>query len=143
MQVSHYLPRALPESLQGLAVMALDLWWSWHHGADRLWRTVDPALWDATQNPWLILETVGDKRLASLAADASLLARLQEQLDAREEHFSAPAWFGSRQAPSFAGNIAYFSMEFGVSEALPIQLSVLTEIFCATRMPLLLTVPWT
>ena len=62
MESKHYLPRLLPEPLQGLATLALDLRWSWHHGADDLWKTVHPSLWEASGNPWLILETVGDER---------------------------------------------------------------------------------
>ena len=120
MQISHYLPRALPESLQGLATLALDLRWSWHHGADDLWRAVDHELWEATENPWLILESVSDRRLSELAADNQLLSALHEQLAARQEHFQVPAWFSSRQEGVFTGQIAYFSMEFGLSESLPI-----------------------
>ena len=48
MQVGHNLPRALPQSLQDLATLALDLRWSRHPGADALWQTVAPELWDAT-----------------------------------------------------------------------------------------------
>ena len=120
MQISHYLPRALPESLQGLATLALDLRWSWHHGADDLWRAVDRELWEVTENPWLILESVSDRRLSELAGDDQFLSDLHEQLTARQEHFQAPAWFYSRQEDVFTGQIAYFSMEFGLSESLPI-----------------------
>jgi len=42
MHITHYLPRALPEPLAGLTTLALDLRWSWHHGTDILWETVDP-----------------------------------------------------------------------------------------------------
>jgi len=120
MQISHYLPRALPEQLQGLATLALDLRWSWHHGADELWRAVDNELWEATANPWLILESVSDQRLSELASDTAFLASLQEQLTSRDEHFQADTWFASQYQDRLGGQIAYFSMEFGLSESLPI-----------------------
>jgi starch phosphorylase len=120
LQSRHYLPRALPDPLRGLAQLALDLRWSWHHGADKLWRAVDPELWEASANPWAILETVGDDRLAALAADAGFLTELEAQLAARSEHFDAEAWFPSRHAGALQGQVAYFSMEFGLSDALPI-----------------------
>jgi starch phosphorylase len=41
-----------------LTTLALDLRWSWHHGTDARWRTIDRELWEATANPWLVLETV-------------------------------------------------------------------------------------
>jgi starch phosphorylase len=63
MQVSHYLPRELPDNLQELANLALDLRWSWHHGTDLLWQAIDADLRGATGNPWLIPESVSDQRL--------------------------------------------------------------------------------
>ena len=120
MQTNHYLPRALPEPLHGLATLALDLRWSWNHGADTLWRQVAPELWEATANPWLILETVSDSRLQALAADAGFIAQLQQQLDARAAHFDEQSWFTETIDGAFSGYIAYFSMEFGICESLPI-----------------------
>ncbi len=83
MQISHYLPRALPEPLEALGALALDLRWNWQHGADELWRAVDLELWDATGNPWLLLESVSDQRLNVLAGDARYLRAPQQQLAAR------------------------------------------------------------
>ncbi|MGD8312833.1 MAG: alpha-glucan family phosphorylase, partial [Gammaproteobacteria bacterium] len=120
MQISHYLPRALPEPLEALATLALDLRWSWHHGADALWRAVAPGMWEATRNPWLILESVSDQRLAGLAGDEQFLRALQEQLDSRAEHYRMQTWFSSGNGRDFSGRIAYFSMEFALTEALPI-----------------------
>jgi len=120
MQSKHYLPRAVPEPLQGLATLATDLRWSWNHGADELWQIVDPELWEATANPWLILESVSDQRLHELANDKPFLSALEQQLTARDEHFASETWFSSEYDDRFTGQIAYFSMEFGLSEALPI-----------------------
>ena len=87
MQINHYLPRPLPDMLQDLATLALDLRWSWNHGADDLWYSVDPDLWTETGNPWLILETVSHQRLAELAGDKTFLEALRQQAAARDEHF--------------------------------------------------------
>ncbi|MBI1195695.1 MAG: alpha-glucan family phosphorylase [Gammaproteobacteria bacterium] len=120
MKSSHYLPRSLPKTLEGLAALALDLRWSWHHGSDALWRQVSPDLWEATHNPWLILETVSNQRLDELAGDKEFLAQLQEQLDSRDAHFAEASWFMQNADGGFEGYIAYFSMEFGICESLPI-----------------------
>ncbi|HZD39779.1 MAG TPA: DUF3417 domain-containing protein, partial [Terriglobales bacterium] len=51
----------LPLDLDGfddLVELALDLRWSWNHAADELWQDLDPALWEATHNPWLIVQTI-------------------------------------------------------------------------------------
>jgi starch phosphorylase len=119
MNLVHYLPRPLPEELDGLAVLALDMRWSWNHSADALWEMVDPEMWRATGNPWLILGSVSQTRLTELAADANFLAELRRQLDVREQYLGESTWFAAAcKAP--VGTIAYFSMEFGLSEALPI-----------------------
>ncbi len=120
MQTNHYLPRALPAPVKGLATLALDLRWSWNHGADALWQQVDSDLWDATANPWLILETVSDRRLQALASDKVFLEKLQKQLDAREAHFGEHSWFSETIGDAIDGYVAYFSMEFGICESLPI-----------------------
>ncbi len=119
MRVARYLPRALPEPLQELTTLALDLRWSWHHGSDALWHSMDSELWEATANPWLVLETVSDARLEALARDRQFLDEMQQQLQMRAAHFGAETWF-QKQAPSFSGYVAYLSMEFGLCEALPI-----------------------
>ena len=40
----------LPRGQEALTELALDLRWSWNHGADALWRRLDPALWDRTHH---------------------------------------------------------------------------------------------
>jgi glycogen phosphorylase len=119
MNLNHYLPRPLPKELRGLAVLALDLRWSWNHAADALWETVDAVMWRATGNPWLILGSVSQVQLAKLAKDPYFLDELRRQLSIREEYLAEPTWFAQAYNSSI-GTIAYFSMEFGLSEALPI-----------------------
>ena len=120
MHVARYLPRDLPEPLQELTMLALDLRWCWHHGTDVLWRAIDRELWEATANPWLILGTVSDQRLETLATDTRFLEELGRQLAARQAHMCAETSFGRQHAEAFQGHVAYFSMEFGLGESLPI-----------------------
>ena len=76
----------------GLIDMALDLRWSWNHAADKLWREVDPELWDRTGNPWLILQTVATDRLRVLAADTSFRKLVEDSMVEHREAVDAPAW---------------------------------------------------
>ena len=46
-----------------LAELALDMHSTWNHGADTLWRQLDPVLWELTHNPWLVLQTVVREQL--------------------------------------------------------------------------------
>ena len=50
----------MPTELDGfdfLAELALDMRWSWSHYGDKLWKQLDPELWELTQNPWVVLQT--------------------------------------------------------------------------------------
>lgn len=103
-----------------LTELALDLRWSFNHSTDKLWERLDPELWDLTHNPWVVLQTVSRERLQSVTTDPdfrNLLAELDRERQTAEQ---PEAWF-QRQHPNPALKaIAYFSMEFMLSEALPI-----------------------
>jgi len=120
MQPVRYLPRPVPEALTGLVDLALDLRWSWNHSADTLWAKVDPELWEATGDPWLILESVSQDRLEQLAKDPQFLAILKTQVSARREYLARHPWFAGVSGREHLATVAYFSMEYGLSEALPI-----------------------
>jgi starch phosphorylase len=120
MNPERYLPRSLPSKLKGLTDLALDLRWKWNHSADVLWQKIDPELWKATNDPWLILESSSRKRLETLAADASFVNELQRQFAYRKAYLSQSSWFDEQYGDDVLGTVAYFSMEFGLSEALPI-----------------------
>lgn len=134
-----YSARTLPDALTGLTTLALDLRWSWFHGHDRLWRSIDPALWAITANPWLLLQKVSDQRLQELASDAEFVCNMRKELAAQHEHLAAETWFSQNVGNTFAGAIAYFSLEFGLSESLPIYsggLGVLAGDFLKTASDL-------
>ena len=116
---SYYLLPPLPQGLEGLAELALDLRWSWNHTADRLWEYIDSDLWNATGNPWLILQTVATSRMKALATDADFRKQTDAYMMRHQKALGAPTWF-EQAYPQMSLNIAYFSMEFGVSEALPL-----------------------
>jgi starch phosphorylase len=118
-QPRYSLPAA-PAPLAGLVDLALDLRWSWSHSADALWAKLAPDLWEVTGNPWHILQTISRTRLEEAAADPAFLALVEHHVSARHEALKARTWFEDKYAATSLGTIAYFSMEFGLSEALPI-----------------------
>lgn len=120
MNPGRYLPRPLPEALEGLATLALDLRGGGDHGAAGLWEAVDAGLWEATGNAWLILESVSGARLEALARDADFVAELERQLAARAAYLAQATWFPTAHGERTLSGIAYLSMEFGLGEALPI-----------------------
>jgi starch phosphorylase len=99
--------------------LALDLNWSWSHSADEIWKRLDPELWQLTENPWLILHSISKRKLDSLA-DGAFHKRVEELLAELNEKNAAPAWFQTVHSDSPLRTVAYFSMEFMLSEALPI-----------------------
>ena len=116
---AYYLIPPLPEGLEGLAEVGLDLRWSWSHATDPLWERLDSELWNLTRNPWLILQSVSSARLKTLAGDADFRKQLNEQVMAHRKNLEQPSWFAETHAV-VPLTVAYFSMEFGLSEALPI-----------------------
>jgi len=113
-------PSAPPEGLGPLAELALDLRWSWNHGADEVWRRLDPTLWQLTQNPWVVLQTASRERLERVLAEPGFRGKVDALLRARQEAERSPAWFQQAHPQSALTCAAYFSMEFMLSEALPI-----------------------
>jgi glycogen phosphorylase len=114
------LDRALPPLLARLRDLAGDLRWTWSHTADSLWRTVDPVIWERSENPWAILQNTSTERLAQLAEDAAFLDELRALDAARERYLRSPGWFGATHLDRPLRRVAYFCMEFGLAEALPL-----------------------
>ncbi len=110
----------LPSELEPLRVLALDLRWSWNHTADALWERVEPRLWRHTRNPWLILQMVSRERLQRLASDPDFLQRLADLQREQKEADARPGWFQAQGYAGRLGLVAYFCMEYGLSEALPL-----------------------
>jgi len=102
-----------------LTQLALDLSWSWSHSADEIWKRLDPELWELTANPWLILQSVSRQKLDSLA-EGPFHDQVQRLLADLNEKNAAPAWFQRTHPSSPLRTVAYFSMEYMLSEALPI-----------------------
>lgn len=108
------------EGIDALAELALNLHWSWNHGTDQLWRRLDSALWESTQNPWIILQTVSKEKIEAALAESAFHQRLDDVLHQNRESYSSDAWFQKKHPNTALTLAAYFSMEFMLSEALPI-----------------------
>ncbi|HET6384848.1 MAG TPA: alpha-glucan family phosphorylase [Armatimonadota bacterium] len=120
---SSLIHRRLPiefEGFESLADLALDVRWSWNHGGDEMWRQLHPELWDSTQNPWLVLQMSSRDHLQRHLSDPAFRKQLDDLLQAKKQAAEAPSWFGEAHAGAALGAVAYFSMEFMLSEALPI-----------------------
>lgn len=111
----------LPQSLTRLQELAYNMRWAWDQETIALFRRLDPDLWHATeQNPVWMLGLVSQERLRSAAEDPAFIAHLNRVCEAFDLYMKAEnTWFekqyNGRETPPV---IAYFSMEFGLAEAL-------------------------
>lgn len=115
--------RTLPADVDGfeaLNELALDLRWSWNHAADEVWQQLDPVLWELTHNPCIVLQTVSRDQLQRVLADSVFRRHVDELVQSRRQAAKTAAWFQQEHPQSPLSHIAYFSMEFMLSEALPI-----------------------
>ena len=122
-RVSHPIYSLLPTEIEGfdsLMELALDMRWSWNHSTDKVWRLLDPVLWELTQNPWVVIQTVSREKLECVLADPGFRKNIDDLLEVKRREEEKPAWFQTNHIQDTLSCIAYFSMEFMLSEALPI-----------------------
>ncbi len=108
------------EGFDSLAELALDMHLYWNHSADEVWRQLDPALWELTYNPWVVLQTISRDGLTRALADPVFRKKVDELLRDKRHEEETPAWFQQNYSQTPLTCVAYFSMEFMLSEALPI-----------------------
>jgi starch phosphorylase len=120
---SHPLYGLLPADVEGfdsMVELALDMRWAWNHATDEVWRQLDPALWDLTHHPCDVLQTVSRDKIRNELADPVFRKKIDDLLLSKRQAADAPAWFQQAHPQSPLNCVAYFSMEFMLSEALPI-----------------------
>jgi starch phosphorylase len=113
----------LPTDIEGfdtLTELALDMSWSWDHATDEVWRQLDPVLWELTHHPWDVLQTVSREKVQKLLADTAFREKIDTLLNSRQRAKETREWFQENHPQAPLTCVAYFSMEFMLSEALPI-----------------------
>ena len=116
-------PRGLSadvERFNSLSELALDMQSSWNHATYQLWRQLDPVLWELTHNSWVVLQTVSRERLQHILAEPAFRKKVDDLVQAKRDTAQAPAWFQREHPQSALNCVAYFSMEFMLSETLRI-----------------------
>lgn len=63
-----------------------------NHATDHVWRQLDPVLWELTQNPWVVLQTVSREKLQRVLADPAFRGNVDQLVRIRREAAEAPAW---------------------------------------------------
>lgn len=122
-RTNHPLYSLHPADIEGfdsLVDLAMDMRWSWNHSTDEVWRQLDPVLWDQTHHPCDVLQTVSREKIRGALADPAFRKKIDDLLLSKKQAEDAPAWFQQAHPKSPLNCVAYFSMEFMLSEALPI-----------------------
>ena len=114
---------SLPDKLKALQRLALNLWYTWNPDAIELWRRLDRDLWDEVyHNPMRLLGRIGQERLKEAGVNESFLLHMDRVLEAFDQYMEIKTPYSfhleNNLDPSF--RVAYFSMEYGLTEALPI-----------------------
>jgi glycogen phosphorylase len=112
---------ALPESLKALRTIAHNMFWSWNPEFVELFRQIDLEKWNQCgHNPVKLLGSVSQIRLDDLASKQGFIYQLKQAQEKLEHYLNSPGWFDKVWTKTPKPVIAYFSLEFGVHECLPI-----------------------
>lgn len=104
----------LPESLFKLYELAHNLWWVWNPKATSLFEELNPKAWSASQgNPVAVLTSLSKRRITEIENDKELLRRTEEIY----QEFQA---YISQKFRNDVPSVAYFSMEYGLTNVLKI-----------------------
>ena len=104
----------LPAKLKSLEEIAKNLWWVWNSEAKALFHDLDVELWRSTgENPVMLLQQLSSERLDEVLADKKMMERVEHIYAMFKEYMSKPM---RDDLPS----VAYFSMEYGLCNALKI-----------------------
>ncbi|MFD2472549.1 alpha-glucan family phosphorylase [Amycolatopsis silviterrae] len=110
---------SLPEPLAGLGALATNLRWTWHPPTRDLFASMDAELFNKIRDPLRMLTALPPERLEELAKDEDFLRRTREAAAGLDRYLTEPRWYQRRTDDGLPQAVAYFSMEFGVTEALP------------------------
>jgi starch phosphorylase len=112
---------ALPPELVRLEALAYNVWWSWHQDAIELFARIDREVWnDSGHNPVRLLGLVDQSRLSELARDDGYRSHLERVLTEFDGYMRGGRTWFERQGRATPGGVAYFSLEFGLHECLPL-----------------------
>ena len=100
--------------------LSLNLLWSWNHYGDKVWQALDSDLWALTRNPRAILQTISKEKLKKKLADPEFKKVIDHLREVNKLKTEGPSWFGQTHPHTSLTTVAYFCMEYMLSEALPI-----------------------
>src|SRR5256712_5137647 len=118
---SYNIVPTLPAALEPLREVSFNVWWTWEPSARRLFRHLDPELWDRTNhNPVRMLQLSRQARLEEVSQDKTFLRELKLVYDGFKKYLERQDTYGKTGAGNAIKKpVAYFSAEFGFHESIP------------------------
>ena len=112
----------LPENIKFLEELANDMWFTWNWQAILLFVQIDSELWTLSKrNPKWFLGSVPQERLEELSKDEKFVASVNQVKEAYYNYKRNPhTWYREHKQENGQLLTAYFSMEYGIGEGLPI-----------------------
>lgn len=112
----------LPENIKFLEELADNMWFSWNWQAILLFFKIDPALWNKSKrNPKWFLGAISQKRLEEISNDTEFVNHLNKVKEDFYKYKESSGWYHSNKKEGEENFLtAYFSMEYGIGEGLPI-----------------------
>lgn len=104
----------LPHNLEHLNDLAHNLYWTWNHDVREIFKSIDPTVWSLSrQNPQALLDVVEEERFEKLSKDKTFCSTFDKVYKRFVDYINTPF---RTDVPS----IAYFSMEYGLTDHLKI-----------------------
>jgi len=102
--------------------LARNLWWTWNPEVITLFQDIDPVRWRALDhNPIALLSEYTPEQLETRAVELVLQSRIHQAYRRLREYLSEiPLWGKAHTGVLGSKPVAYFSLEFGVHESVPI-----------------------
>jgi starch phosphorylase len=111
----------LPAVLEPLWTIARNVWWSWNVDAVNLFRRIDPVAYEQSGPcPLLLLNNLAGDQLERLAADQGFVDHLARVKSSFDTMLGTNNPAHPEVAACKTNGIAYFSMEFGLHESIPL-----------------------
>lgn len=115
-----FTSRSLPAELAPMLDLALDLRWSWRPEIRELFARLAPGDEAMPLDPWRALRMAPERRLSELSIDRAFLAELGRLVGERQAYLADGAWYEQTHGRATEPLVAYFSMEVGLDEAIPL-----------------------
>ncbi|MDA3947285.1 MAG: alpha-glucan family phosphorylase [Helicobacteraceae bacterium] len=107
----------LPETLNGLCEIALNLWWTWNPRGKNLFKQLNPYLWkESGHNPIAMLKKISPEALEAAGKNASFLREYSYVYALFKDYINDKNIYSKEELSP----IAYFCAEYGLHHTVPI-----------------------